>query len=228
MKVPTLLAAVLVLASAQTTAPSEGHLVGCPNPATASEALAEIQRNDWRELSVERIQAIWRFPFDELKCESEKGFRMLVSKSRVINGHCECCEAFIFDVERNEGGASVESLHEIIIHYSATRRLNVVEAAKLLSHGAGMPKDKVATIARDSVQRFDWTDAGERNRQSYLAEVQFTKVGSNWSFILLSVPIRTRSGRVTAHLATTSLRLRCFSGLRHIRPKQLSGWLFGP
>ena len=137
-----------------------------PQSSHGLDALAKIQRNKWRDVSAERIQTFWPFPFDELKCESEKGCRMLVSKSRVINGHCECCEAFVFDIERNESGSSMEYLREILIHYSATDKQNVVEAAKMLAHGAGMPEDKVATIARDSVQRFEWPDAGEQNRQT--------------------------------------------------------------
>jgi hypothetical protein len=184
MKLQTLLAAILLLTIAKANPSPEARLIGCPDPNKIADALAKVQQNNWRTISAQQVLSIWPSRFDELACESEKGCRLLVSKDRIIGGHCECCEAFTFDVNENQGGSRSEHLSNIIIHYSARSKKEVVDAAKKLARGAGLPGDKIATVGGDSVQRYEWTDSRERVRQSYILELRFTLVDRNWELYL--------------------------------------------
>ncbi len=190
MRMPTVLGAILVLISAQSSGSSSARLVGCPTPAAIAEAIAKIQKSNWREVSVARVATIWPAHFDELKCESEKPCRLLVSKSRVISGHCECCETFQFDLEQNKDESQGEWLNNIIIHYTTSKKREAIDAAKAVAKSAGLPEAKITTVGRDSVQRYEWTDSG-RVRQGYVAELRLTSLGTHWElyFSLSAYPI---------------------------------------
>ena len=128
--------------------------------------------------------SIWPSRFDELACESEKGCRLLVSKNRVIGGHCECCEAFAFDVERLADGSRSEHLNNIIIHFSTSDKGAVIDAARVLARAAGLSEGKAAKVGTDSAQRYEWKDSGEQIRQSYVLELQFIRADRNWELYL--------------------------------------------
>jgi hypothetical protein len=184
MKMQALFAVVLIFAGPLTTPVHAPPLEGCLSPTIMAEALTKIQRSNWKAISADQILSVWPSHFDELKCQSEKGCRILVSKNRVIAGHCECCEAFVFDVEKKEGGPPSEYLNNIIIHYSERDKGRVIEAAKELAQAAGLPNDQIAAVGGDTVQRFEWTDRRELVRQSYVAEMHFTKLGAKWEYYL--------------------------------------------
>jgi hypothetical protein len=109
---------------------------------------------------------------------------MLVSRDRIIEGRCECCEAFAFDVERNADGVRIEHLKNIVIHFSAPSKERVIDAARKLAQAAGMPECKVATINADSAQRYEWRDSREQVRQAYTLELQFTRADRNLELYL--------------------------------------------
>jgi hypothetical protein len=176
---PSFWCVTLVLITGQWTGTSATQLSGCPSPNAVAAAIAKIQQNNWSEISAERVETIWPTQFDELKCESEKACRLLVSKSRVISGHCECCEAFRFDIDHSES-----RLSNIIVHYSADKKEKVLDAAKTFAKAAGLPEAKMGTVGRDSVQRYEWTDSGDGVRQSYVAELRLTSFGTHWELYL--------------------------------------------
>jgi len=100
----------------------------------------------------------------------------------VISGHCECCEAFEFEVETNSDGSAGEHLNDIIFHYSDPDKSYLIAAAKRIAEGAGLPKDQAALIGRKPVERFYWDDERAPVRQSYTLEVHLTMVEKNWEF----------------------------------------------
>src|SRR6266403_5119751 len=101
----------LFLAVALTSGFPQSELRGCRSPNKIAGGLARLQTNDWKTVSVDRIQSIWLTAFDEVVCDDPKGCRFLVSKQRVIGGHCECCEAFKFELRR---GTQTEELSDAI------------------------------------------------------------------------------------------------------------------
>jgi hypothetical protein len=97
----------------------QSGLRGCRSPNKIAEGLARLQTNDWKTVSVDRLQSIWLTAFDEVVCDDPKGCRFLVSKERVIGGHCECCEAFKFELTHRADGKQTEELSDAIFHYSS-------------------------------------------------------------------------------------------------------------
>jgi hypothetical protein len=142
--------------------------------------LEQIGQSDWKQVTPEHVLDTWPSQLDELKCKSETSCRLLVSKNRVIGGHCECCEAFEFDSDPRAEGPRNMSLGNIIIHYSAAKRPGVVDAARKLARAAGLPEAKIATVGSDLVQRYEWSDTVKEIRQSYIAEMQITKLSTHW------------------------------------------------
>jgi hypothetical protein len=184
MKAQIILTTILLFTAAGRIPASERRLVGCRDPISIASNLETLQQNNWKELSVKDVLSIWPSRFDELNCESEPGCRLLVSKDRVIAGHCECCEAFTFDVEMNGDGSRSESLNQIVFHYSSRDKRQVIDAAKRLAAGAGLAGDRVALIGEKSIERYEWPDTRESVPQSYIMELQFNKVGHNWELYL--------------------------------------------
>jgi hypothetical protein len=121
---------------------------------------------------------------DEIACQSEQGCRLLVSKERVINSHCECCETFAFDVGRSSDGSSSEHLNNVIVHYSARSQERVVDAARELAKAVGVSNRDVAKVGDDSVQRYEWKDSRAHVQENYLLEVRFTHADRNWELYL--------------------------------------------
>jgi hypothetical protein len=60
----------------------------------------------------------------------------------------------------------------------------MLEGAKKLAQGAGLPSDKVTILGKDSVQRFEWTNNLGDEKYENLAEMNIKKIGSNWEFYL--------------------------------------------
>jgi hypothetical protein len=174
----------LLFIVAQGSLSAEQHLRGCQDPAVIGEALKSLQQNNWKKLSAQRVLSVWPSRFDELKCESGAGCRILVSKERVISGHCECCESFVFTVEMNQDGSEGEHLSDIIVHYSDPDKNFVIDAAKQMVEGAGLPKDQVGSIGRRPIQRFYWDDERSAVRQSYTLELHLSRVGQQWELYM--------------------------------------------
>lgn len=191
MKLHISVVIILVLIAAQTCLSAERHLRGCHDPGPLSKALTNLQQNNWNKISCKQVLSTWPSRLDELKCESETGCRILLSRDRVISGHCECCEAFEFDMERTPDGSPGEHLSDIIFHYSDPDRNYVVDAAKRLAEAVGLPQVQVPGIGGKPVERFYWDDAREALRQSYTLELHLSRVGQNWElyFYILAVPI---------------------------------------
>lgn len=177
-------ALAIILQLPQVDQRSKSGLHGCPDPIGISKSLQAIQRQDWRKVSADSVMSSWPGQLDELVCHSGTPCRLLVSKNRVIDGHCECCESFVFDIELDSAGSKQEHLKNIVIHYSSSGKVEMLGGAREFAQGAGVPSDKVAILGKDSVQRFAWTTDLGGAKYDNLAEVQIKRVGSNWEFYL--------------------------------------------
>jgi hypothetical protein len=185
MKLVTVAAMTFVFLIAGGSQCTETGLVGCPNPIDVAKGLRNLQQNNWTTISVERVISIWPNRFDELACERKNGCRLLVSKNRVIGGHCECCEAFVFDTEQKGDGPRINHLNNIIIHYSSRSREKVVDAGRTFAEAAGLPRTEVAKVGTDSPQRYEWRDsATKQSGQSYILELRITRADRNWELYL--------------------------------------------
>jgi len=182
-----LLSTLLILLSLQSGSSFvSDRPVGCPEPPVLAAGLGKLQQTNWRTISVARIMAIWRTPLNELACEGSKPCRILVSEDRVIKGQCECCVAFVFDVEHNKDGSGTETLNNVIVHYSVHNREQAKEVAKTLARAIGVNDAQVAELGRNLIERYEWMDERDQIRQSYLLEVRFTPPGkgSDWELYL--------------------------------------------
>jgi hypothetical protein len=185
MKLQRLFATTLVLMIALSSPASETPPSGCQNPSTIAQVLVKLKEYDWQSVSSEKVQSIWPRSLTEVSCESKQGCRFLVSQDRIIGGHCECCETFVFEFKENDEGSRTERLDNIIVHYSARSRKKVAEAAKELVRAAGLAEVKVATVGSDSIQRYEWqAGVAKQARQSYILELRFTRAERNWELYL--------------------------------------------
>jgi|ERR1700722_17652607 hypothetical protein len=158
----------------------ETELVGCPDPDLLAVSLTKIEKSDWQNLSVERVMSDWPVQFDELVCEGAPPCRILVSKERVIKGHCECCEAFVFNVESDKGGKPKEKLVDVIIHYSSSNREDLLRDAMKILRGTGLPEAKIRLLGHETAQRSEWESVNGEATLNNLLETKITKVGTSW------------------------------------------------
>jgi hypothetical protein len=159
-------------------------LEGCPAPSQMASHLAELQHRNWQTISAEQIIKIWPAPLDEVVCQGTKRCRLLVSKERVISGHCQCCETFAFDLEDRHSEPAAEHLNNVIIHFSATTREEVISAARVLAESIGLSKPDIGRIDDKAIQRFEWADKKDSSGQSYLLELQLTPEVGHWELFL--------------------------------------------
>ena len=172
---PTL---ILVFALYGRNLASDFRLTGCPDPEAIAGALAKLDAIDWHKLSSTQVRSIWPTNLNSISCERDTGCRMFGSKGRIIEGDCECCEMFDFDLKPNP--ADGDELRNIIIHYSSRDREETISVAKRLAKATGLPDAKLATVGQDSIQRFQWIDGQRRVGQPSDLELQFTHHGTAW------------------------------------------------
>lgn len=178
MRLTPILTAVLVLSAFQSGAFSRTRLEGCPDPAVITNGFAKLSRMDWSDLTIARVREIWPVRLETLECEGEK-VSVIGSKGRVIDGECECCQAFDFDVKQDLKGPSAERLANIIIKYSALRREDVVDVGKALARSAGLKKADVDSIGRESMHNFSWQDPSKKELMAL--DVQFIQRKRMWT-----------------------------------------------
>jgi hypothetical protein len=96
------------------TSVANDTLRGCLEVKKLTASIVKLRESNWKTISAEQLISIWPTPLEESACQSDKGCRLLVSKDRIISGHCECCEAFAFDVQQDDDGQRVERLHNVV------------------------------------------------------------------------------------------------------------------
>jgi hypothetical protein len=176
----TLLLTLLLIIVMAASAARRSELCGCNDPKRIAELILKLQANDWSTLSVERIQSIWPTPLVEITCQNPNGCRALVSQGRVINGHCECCEAFTFGGKNNFDGMRSEELKNMVLHYTNSNRTEIVNAARVLARAAGLSGTHVAGVGGEPVQRFEWKTTEQKLGSNSVLEVGFVHVQDNW------------------------------------------------
>jgi len=181
MKSRVQLEIILVLVACGSSVASESRLVGCPNPDAIATAMSKLEQTDWHELTSTQVRAIWPENLNSVPCERDKGCRMLGSNGRIIENHCECCEVFDFDLKHDAD--DTDELRNIIIHYSARDRQEVVGVAKKIARAVGLPDSKLATVGKNRIQKYEWQNSKGRATETDL-ELQFTRLGAVWEVYL--------------------------------------------
>ncbi|HET9743838.1 MAG TPA: hypothetical protein VFQ00_13905 [Terriglobales bacterium] len=179
MKTTALLFATCFFMIALSCNGADDSLLGCATPDAVARHFDWLQERSWSKISADDVISRWPSPLDDIRCQNSEGCRLLVSKDRVISGHCECCETFSFGPSESYHSHNL-SLNNIIVHYSAVDRSAVVAAARQIARVFGLGESDIEKLGETSQRRFEWKDAREKAEQSYLLEVRFTRTRRRW------------------------------------------------
>jgi hypothetical protein len=168
---------LLLLVDLGSSLASGSRLERFPDPDAIANGLSKLEQSDWQGLSSAEVRAIWPTGLTNVACESERGCRIFGSSGRIIEGHCECCETFDFAVKHD--AADGDELQNIIIHYSAREREEVVGVARKLAKAVGLPDSKLAEVGKSKSQRFHW-ESSQGSATDRDLELQFGRVGKVW------------------------------------------------
>jgi hypothetical protein len=166
------------------TSVANDTLRGCLEVKKLTASIVKLRENNGKTISAEQLISIWPTPLEESACQSDKGCRLLVSKDRIISGHCECCEAFAFDVQQDDDGQRVERLHNVIFHYSARSKTATVDAARKIGQAAGLPERELGRINSGSPQNYEWKREEGPVQQRFAIELRITQEDGNWELYL--------------------------------------------
>lgn len=184
MRVFVFLCQLLIWSMCANAQSVNSRLEGCRAPSKLGSDLNRLQQTSWETITSRTIVNTWPSPLDDIACERSGGCRLLVSKDRVIRGKCECCETFSFRLDQKPNGSREEHLENVILHYSATTKVSVIDAAKTIGLAVGLTKSDVEKIGSEYAQRYQWDDSREDIKQSYVLELRFSEVGNHWEVFL--------------------------------------------
>ena len=171
MRITSVCFRTLVLATLLAGPSIAAGLEGCPEVPLVAKALRGLQEKSWRGLSVAKVKEMWPTELFGLDCSGDV-CSSVESRGRIINGRYECSEIFFFDVTRDQDGAPKTELKNLVIHYSAHQRREVVEAAKLLAGATGLPEAEALSLGRESHQDFHWENTAEGSLSGLSVELR--------------------------------------------------------
>src|SRR5208282_2041796 len=97
------------------------------------------------------------------------------------NDECECCELFNFDIHRDSHGAvTKEELYGITIHYSASSRDEVLEAARMFALAMGLSEAETKTVGGKPRQSFYWTARQAEPQSIALMDIEVFREHGQW------------------------------------------------
>jgi hypothetical protein len=178
MKLPTLVVVIILSAVGPGFAAASSRLEGCEDPSAIASGLRELEGKDWRAISLPVLQKMWPTEVRALDCHDGEYCTSGWSQDRIIRGVCECCELFNFSALPSDGRSVAEQLDNIVIHYSASTRAEVVTGARAFAAALGMPEAKLTLLGGSDSEDFTWKEE-ERHVFSGL-NVRFSRRGSNW------------------------------------------------
>lgn len=152
---------ILALACSLNSQAAGGRLKGCPDPDALAKAMAKLNQANWQEVNTDAVQAMWPTKLRGMDCDSTF-CTSIISEGRVINGVYECAEAFMFDFKENADGTRTEQLQNIIIHFSAPKQRDAIDAARTLTRGTRLSASELASLGRDLHQTFHWEDSSKQ------------------------------------------------------------------
>jgi hypothetical protein len=166
--------ALAVSASSQV---EEVEIEGCGNAMALTKPLAKLEESNFKELSLDRIQAMWPTKLEASECTAD-GCRSVLHQGRIIDGQCQCCEKIDIDRSTNSAGGVDESL-VVTMYYSARGKKKMVAAAKALAKAAGLADEEVTTVGRESEKSFQWK--GTRQAEMFLMSVKLSHREKLWT-----------------------------------------------
>ena len=153
-------------------------LTGCPDRLLLERGLQQLSKSDWQSLTPASLQTIWPTKLDGLDCTNGT-CQSVWSKDRIISGHCECCETFVFG---NEDPASKDAVHlnNVIINYTVKSRSDAIATLKMFTKAMGVAQHDVDSIGRTAEQTFHLS-AGRTERD---IETRITQQRERWEIYL--------------------------------------------
>jgi len=176
VRLPVVLLSMIIALSAES---SNVRNEGCVNPDALGAAVKNVASSDWANISETRLQSIWPTELSYQDC-AEGSCETLYREDRVINGVCQCCELFHFDVSR-EKDTVTEKLHTVVIYYSTDEKNDTLRAAKTIAEALGMAESDAMTIGHKRVQNFQWWVDGSEHHRVALAEVRIMPRQGVWT-----------------------------------------------
>lgn len=167
----------MVLAVSQSGRIENVRLEGCGDVRAITKALAKLEESDFKEMSLDRIQAMWPTKLEASNCTVD-ACGSLLHQGRIVEGQCLCCEKIDIDRSTNPDGGVDQSL-VVTIYYSAHDEKQVVAASKALAKAAGLTHDEVGTVGRESEQSFQWK--GTREAEMFLMSVRLAHREKLWT-----------------------------------------------
>ncbi len=180
MRMRSLLITIFAFTLAANGQSGDSRLEGCPDPTAIAAALAKLRNSRWQELTTARLQAMWPTELLGASCDSSTE-RSLESKGRIIGGHYECSEIFLFDVKRGTDRTAPEQLTNLVVHYSTARRQNATATAKIFARALGASESDVRHLGKESQNDFHWESA--KDELSHLV-VEFSHERTVWTITL--------------------------------------------
>ncbi len=175
------LAVILFLASATIT---KGQvtttLEGCQKPSELGRALAKLQSTGWDNISIGVLKKLWPTNINGLDC-SNGVCTSLVSNDRVIRNRCDCCETFFFD-KAADNLSQPDHLQNLVVHYSAMNKKQVISAAQAFARAMGMPVADARTLGAKEHEEYRWDDTNSKHL--YGLEVELSHSGEIWTIRL--------------------------------------------
>jgi hypothetical protein len=167
--------------STRVVLPESNRLEGCQDPQLTASALAKLRSVPWRDISLDRLRAMWPGQVDGLDCDADH-CTSLWTKGRIISGHCECCELFYFGTDGMEAMSGKQRLDAVVINYSTSSRAEAIETAKLYAKAVGVPMNLAPGIGNHGTNEFSW-DGSTSGESAYL-NVKFRRTGALWTLNL--------------------------------------------
>lgn len=191
MNLRTQFTVMFVVATFLQPAVSSTRPVGCIAVDNLSSNLKAIGNRDWDDMDETKVKSIWASELSGIDCNAG-ACQTIGRKDRVIDNRCQCCELFMFNIERNGNGSVIkEHLRNVVVYYSAPTANRLLGDAKLLARAIGLPDRDAATIGFKETQKFNWTLEDRNDRKVALLEVRLSHKGAVWTayFILSQQPL---------------------------------------
>ena len=178
MRLSALLYVMFVLTPVVCSAQQAGRLEGCVEPEIITTVLGEMRQENSRRISLEQFRAMWPTELVGAEVNPPPDSLSLRSKDRILKGHCQCCETFMFNV-RQGGGATPLQLRGVTVNYSARGRATLVEMSRRFARAVGLGAADLKTVGAQQWQNYQWEVKGEE-RRAYLIDLRFTREDGLW------------------------------------------------
>ncbi len=179
MRLTAILYMMIVLMPVVCSAQQASRLEGCVDPKIIATVLTSLRHEKSRTISEEQFRAMWPTELSDAEVNPPADRRSFQSNDRILKGHYECSEVFLFNVRPN-GGTTPLELRGVIVNYSARRRDALVAMAKLFARSVELGAPDLRTVGAEQSQGYQWEKIKGEERRAYLIDLRFTRERGLW------------------------------------------------